>query len=185
MSDEFGNRMKEYENKARIYLEPKTPVIIRIDGKAFHTFTRGFQKPFDEVFMEAMRETMKYLCENIQGCVFGYTQSDEITLVLIDYQNENTSPWFNYNIQKCCSVAASMATMKFNTVFESLAMMESSRDQSDRDAKINGIRLKAIKKGAMFDARVFNMPRDEVANCILWRQADAARNSTQIGRAHV
>lgn len=185
MFDEFGNRMKGYENKARIYLEPKTPVIIRIDGKAFHTFTRGFQKPFDEIFMEAMRETMKYLCENIQGCVFGYTQSDEITLVLIDYQNENSASWFNYNIQKCSSVAASMATMKFNTVFESLAMMEHSRVQPYTDTKIDVARLKAIKKGAMFDARTFNIPKDEVANCILWRQADAARNSTLMVGLHM
>lgn len=185
MFDEFGNRMKGYENKARIYLEPKTPVIIRIDGKAFHTFTRGFQKPFDEIFMEAMRETMKYLCENIQGCVFGYTQSDEITLVLIDYQNENSVSWFNYNIQKCSSVAASMATMKFNTEFKSLAIMEPFRDQSERGIKINDARLKAIKKGAMFDARAFNMPKNEVANCILWRQADAARNSTLMVGLHM
>lgn len=185
MFDEFGNRMKLYENKARIYLEPKTPVIIRIDGKAFHTFTRGFQKPFDEIFMEAMRETMKYLCENIQGCVFGYTQSDEITLVLIDYQNENSASWFNYNIQKCSSVAASMATMKFNTEFKSLAIMEPFRDQSERGIKINDARLKAIKKGAMFDARAFNMPKNEVANCILWRQTDAARNSTLMVGLHM
>lgn len=81
MKDELGDRMKSYyENRSKTFLARRTPVIIRLDGKAFHTFTRGFNKPFDE----AMQETMKYLCENIQGCVLGYTQSDEITLVLID-----------------------------------------------------------------------------------------------------
>ena len=85
--DDLGNRMKTfYEQIPKTKLMRRTPVIIRIDGKAFHTFTKGFQKPFDEVLMKTMQETTKYLCENIQGCVLGYTQSDEITLVLIDYQ---------------------------------------------------------------------------------------------------
>ena len=65
-----------------------------------------------------MQETMKYLCENIQGCVLGYTQSDEITLILVDYKNLNSSAFFDYEVQKMCSIAASMATMRFNKVFE-------------------------------------------------------------------
>ena len=82
----IGNRMKNnYENITRYYLTRRMPVIIRIDGKAFHTFTRGFKKPFDDVLVKTMQDTMKYLCENIQGCVLGYTQSDEISLVLTDY----------------------------------------------------------------------------------------------------
>ena len=85
--DELGTRMKTYyEEIPKIKLMRRTPVAIRIDGKAFHTFTRGFQKPFDEVLIKSMQETMKYLCENIQGCVLGYTQSDEITLILQDYK---------------------------------------------------------------------------------------------------
>ena len=91
MRDELGARMKGfYENVPKIKLPRRIPVAIRIDGKAFHTFTRGFTKPFDEILIRTMTETMKYLCENIQGCVFGYTQSDEITLILVDYQNLNT-----------------------------------------------------------------------------------------------
>jgi tRNA(His) 5'-end guanylyltransferase len=118
VNDELGKRMKEfYEQVPKTRLVRRTPVAIRIDGKAFHTFTRGFKKPFDEVLGRAMRETMKYLCENIQGCVLGYTQSDEITLILIDYQTFNTSAWFDYEIQKICSIAASMATMAFNKAF--------------------------------------------------------------------
>lgn len=87
--DSLGDRMKGYENIARNYLTRRIPTIIRVDGKAFHTFTRGMEKPFDRILMTTMQNTMKYLCENIQGCVFGYTQSDEITLVLTDYATGN------------------------------------------------------------------------------------------------
>ena len=118
VNDELGTRMKEfYENVPKTRLVRRIPVAIRLDGKAFHTFTRGFQKPFDEVLGKAMRKTMKYLCENIQGCVLGYTQSDEITLILVDYQNLNSCAWFDYEVQKMCSIAASMATMAFNKFF--------------------------------------------------------------------
>ena len=91
----LGDRMKNnYENISRYYLTRRMPVIIRIDGKAFHTFTRGFKKPFDDIFVKTMQDTMKYLCENIQGCVLGYTQSDEISLVLVDYAELTTDAWF-------------------------------------------------------------------------------------------
>ena len=113
--DDLGTRMKTYyEQIPKTKLIRRMPVIIRIDGKAFHTFTRGFKKPFDEILIQSMQETTKYLCENIQGCVLGYTQSDEITLVLVDYQRFETSAWFDYEVQKMCSIAASMATMAFN-----------------------------------------------------------------------
>ena len=107
--DDLGTRMKAfYENIPKTKLMRRTPVAIRIDGKAFHTFTREFQKPFDEILIKTMQDTMKYLCENIQGCVLGYTQSDEITLILIDYKKFTSSAWFDYEIQKVCSIAASM-----------------------------------------------------------------------------
>lgn len=113
--DDLGTRMKTfYEGIPKTRLMRRCPVAIRIDRKAFHTFTRGFNKPFDEVLIEAMQETMRYLCENIQGCVLGYTQSDEITLILVDYKKLNSSAWFDYEVQKMCSIAASMATMAFN-----------------------------------------------------------------------
>ncbi|MBQ5914403.1 MAG: tRNA(His) guanylyltransferase Thg1 family protein [Alistipes sp.] len=82
INDALGDRMKEYESRNQYFLQRRTPVIIRVDGKAFHTFTRGFQKPFDKVLGNAMVRTMEYLCQNISGCIFGYVQSDEITLVL-------------------------------------------------------------------------------------------------------
>ena len=113
----LAKRMKKYEAVPKNTLMRRTPVIIRVDGRAFHTFTKGFQKPFDDVLVRVMQDTMKYLCENIQGCVFGYTQSDEITLILIDYKKLNSEAWFDYEVQKMCSIVASMATMAFNRFF--------------------------------------------------------------------
>lgn len=181
VNDELGIRMKTfYEQVPKARLVRRMPVAIRLDGKAFHTFTRGFQKPFDEVLGKAMRETMKYLCENIQGCVLGYQQSDEITLILIDYKKITSSAWFDYEVQKMCSIAASMATMAFNREF---------RKAMDENPTIPSVRynwyLAKINDGAMFDARVFNIPKEEVANLIYWRQLDATRNSIQmVGQAN-
>jgi tRNA(His) 5'-end guanylyltransferase len=116
----LGDRMKGYENVSRIYLTRRMPLIIRIDGNAFHTFTKGFAKPFDPIFMQAMQETMQKLCEKIQGCKVGYTQSDEISLLLIDYDNLDTDAWFDKNLQKTVSISASIATMEFNGIFSRL-----------------------------------------------------------------
>lgn len=185
LNDNLGDRMKKYEYVTRTYLTPRTPVIIRVDGKAFHTFTRGFRRPFDEIFANAMQATMKYMCENIQGCVLGYTQSDEITLVLVDYKELDSQGWFDYNIQKCASVAASMATLAFNKNFNKLVSnyIEDCFDSFDVDSeysKYNEILCNAAETGAIFDARIFNIPKEEVTNCILWRQNDASRNSVQM-----
>ena len=194
VNDELGKRMKEfYEQVPKTRLVRRMPVAIRIDGKAFHTFTRGFQKPFDEVLGRAMRETMKYLCENIQGCVLGYTQSDEITLILIDYKKLTSSAWFDYEVQKMCSIAASMATMAFNKFFNEAVKERNIKFYRDNYSDTNliptdtiGIAYsKAAQKGAMFDARVFNIPKEEVTNLIYWRQLDATRNSIQmVGQAN-
>lgn len=185
MIDNLGDRMKSYyENRSKTFLTRRTPVIIRLDGKAFHTFTKGFNKPFDEVICSAMQQTMKYLCENIQGCVLGYTQSDEITLVLIDYQKLTTDAWFDYNVQKVCSVAASMATLAFNRQFQRQIVELSYNGKLDNDELTNSYKRSA-KAGAVFDARCFNIPKEEVTNCILWRQQDAIRNSiSSVGQAN-
>ena len=101
--DSLGDRMKlNYENRSKTYLTRRTPVIIRLDGVAFHTLTRGFVKPFDKRLMETMQEVTLALCKEIQGCVLGYTQSDEITLVLVDYKSLDSEAWFDYGIQKIC-----------------------------------------------------------------------------------
>lgn len=188
--DDLGTRMKTfYEEIPKTKLMRRCPVAIRIDGKAFHTFTRGFNKPFDEVLIESMQKTMKYLCENIQGCVLGYTQSDEITLILIDYKKLNSSAWFNYEVQKMCSIAASMATMAFNRFFmyeyEEFNRWVNEGNPTDEDRRLNDIYYDAMCKGAMFDARCFNIPKEEVTNLIYWRQLDASRNSIQmVGQAN-
>ena len=182
---EFDKRMKKYEYVTRTYLTTRTPAILRLDGRAFHTLTRGFKRPFDEILAGAMQDTMKYLCENIQGCVLGYTQSDEITLVLVDYKTLETSAWFDYNIQKCVSVSASMATMAFNREFNDRFWFYYQNDYSKEDEQYFNVLEKAKEKGAMFDARVFNIPKEEVCNNILWRQQDAIRNSIQmVGHAN-
>ena len=185
-NDALGDRMKAYENESRIYLERKTPVIIRVDGKAFHTFTRGFEKPFDDILEKAMKDTMIHLCENIQGAVLGYTQSDEITIVLIDYQEENSDAWFGYNLQKMASVAASEATFAFNRAFEKHFNYWKSNmglphtDCWDERITARYLRyINCIYKGARFDARAFSLPKFEVVNCLIWRQLDAIRNSIQ------
>ena len=187
VKDELGTRMKEfYEGVPKTRLVRRMPVAIRLDGKAFHTFTRGFQKPFDEVLGRAMRETMKYLCENIQGCVLGYTQSDEITLILVDYQNLNSCAWFDYEVQKMCSIAASIATMTFNKFFtKNVNYFEMTHEHDDTINEYCTTLVNAAEKGAMFDARVFNIPKEEVCNLIYWRQLDATRNSIQmVGQAN-
>ena len=190
VNDELGIRMKTYyEQIPKTKLMRRTPVAIRLDGKAFHTFTRGFEKPFDEVLGNAMRETMKYLCENIQGCVFGYTQSDEITLILVDYRKLNSDAWFDYEVQKMCSISASMATMKCNKIFYQNFTQWKDKLFNCKDIeyanKLLDAYCVAIEKGAMFDARCFNIPKEEVANLIYWRQLDASRNSIQmVGQAY-
>jgi tRNA(His) guanylyltransferase len=187
--DDLGVRMKTfYEQIPKTKLMRRCPVALRIDGKAFHTFTRGFQKPFDEVLIKSMQETMKYLCENIQGCVLGYTQSDEITLILVDYKKLTSSAWFDYEVQKICSIAASMATMAFNKFFANnvgdYCTYTYEREDNSHEEYEHILSL-AIDKGAMFDCRCFNIPKEEVTNLIYWRQLDASRNSIQmVGQAN-
>lgn len=156
--DEIGKRMKEnYELPSRRYFPKKSNIVIRVDGKAFHTYTRDFEKPYDEIMSKAMGHTMFELCSNIQGARFGYTQSDEITIVLHDKMDIRSDAWFGYNQSKMESVSASIATAIFNSFMS---------------------KYKPDKKPALFDSRAFQIPLDyEVLNCILWRQLDAARNS--------
>ena len=193
----IGDRMKNnYENITRYYLTRRMPVIIRLDMKAGHTFTKGMKKPFDDIFVKTMQDTMKYLCENIQGCVLGYTQSDEISLVLTDYAELTTDAWFGNNLQKMCSVSASMATMAFNKFFshnvEDLESDLAQEHETDGMTELVKTMLSyyriyriALKKGAMFDSRVFTIPKEEVCNYFIWRQQDSTRNSIQsVGQAN-
>lgn len=187
---DIGMRMKEYEVRNRYYLQKKLPVIIRVDMRSGHTFTKGFKRPFDHIFMETMQETMKYMCENISGTKCAYVQSDEISLFLSDYDKLETQPFFEYRVDKMCSISASMATMIFNMIFRKNAeeyinnTMEYWNISTEEKKYINALE-KAIEKGAMFDSRVFNIPKEEVTNYFYWRQLDATRNSIQmVGQAN-
>jgi tRNA(His) 5'-end guanylyltransferase len=124
-----------------------------------------------------MNSTPQYLCKNIQGCKFGYTQSDEISLLLTDYDTLTTDAWFDYNVQKMCSVAASMATLAFNKAFAEEVKARAGLDLYDQ---LLDTYCRAIDKGAMFDARCFSIPELEVVNCFIWRQQDATRNAIQM-----
>lgn len=151
--DSLGDRMKEfYENRTRNFLPRRTYTIIRVDGKAFHSYTRGLVRPFDEKLVNDMDETACYMCKNIQGAKFAFVQSDEISILLTDFEGLTTDAWFDGNIQKMASISASLATAKFNEL---------------RPNKI-----------ALFDSRVFIIPSDiEVENYFIWRQQDTTRNS--------
>lgn len=159
-NDSLGARMKEYEKASKLYLPIRMPVILRIDGKAFHTYTKGCKKPVDENFVYCMNETAKYLCRNIQGCQLAYVQSDEISLLLVNYETLESQPWFGNNVQKMVSISSGMTS----AVFTSLS------------GRIFG----GIMKIATFDSRVFVLPKEEVTNYFIWRQDDAIRNSVQM-----
>lgn len=177
--NDLGRRMKGYEGVSRFYLTRRMPVIIRIDGKAFHSFTKGFERPFDDVLIESMQETAKYLCRNITGCKLAYTQSDEISLLLEDYDNIATQSWFDNNLQKLVSVSASMATMEFNRCFANNVAKYFEKNNTEEHHEL--ITAYSLKVGtAMFDSRAFVLPRDEVCNYFIWRQQDASRNSIQM-----
>lgn len=166
-------RMKEnYEKRSRTFLTRRTPVIIRLDGKAFHTYTKGLDKPFDEGLIEDMQLTAQYLCENIQGCKLAYTQSDEISLLLTDYDGLDTQAWFDYNVQKMTSISASMASAKFNQLRQIRVFNTYVKGE-----KYYPIEFSLPNSLAIFDSRAFNIPKDEVANYFLARQKDAVKNS--------
>ena len=164
-------RMKSnYENRSKTFLTRRTPVIIRCDGKNFSSYTKGLKKPFDEGLIEDMEATTKFLCENIQGVKLGYCQSDEISLLLTDYETLDTQAWFDYNVQKMTSISASMAAAKFNQLRVFRMLVDTGSSYSS-DTRVENFHL------AFFDSRVFNIPKEEVSNYFLARQKDAVKNS--------
>lgn len=156
--DSLGDRMKDLESRAKSSLPRRCYTLIRLDGKAFHTYTKKCARPFDPGLRRAMQETARRLCAGIQGAKLGYTQSDEITLVLTDFDTVNTEAWFNGEVQKIVSISASMATAFFT---------------QEHVEKGNGI--------ALFDSRVWTTSDPwEAYNAFLWRQQDATRNAIQM-----
>jgi len=200
MNTSLGDRMKEYEYSFRYTLPRRTYTIIRIDGKAFHTYTKELRKPFDEGLIKDMNNTAIYLCEQIMGAKFAYVQSDEISILITDFDALETQPWFKNNIQKMVSVAASMATAKFNQLrlFRYFAgpkdniVTNDSQIDTIGEHYMEGVNLEDVRddiasfcnylpiknKLAEFDARIWQIPQQvEVYNYFMWRQQDAIKNS--------
>lgn len=157
--DSLGDRMKNnYENRSRYKLIRRMPVILRLDGKAFHTLTRNCEKPFDGRLRDCMVGTAEYLCKKIQGAKLAYIQSDEISILITDFDSLKTDAWFDYNIQKMCSISSGQASVIFSMLF---------------------------KEVGIFDCRAFNVPKEDVCNYFIWRQQDWLRNSLQmLARVH-
>lgn len=165
----LGDRMKTYEQVSKTKLLSKVPVIMRVDGRAFHTYTKGFDRPFDVRIIYSMRQVAQDLVNEIQGAKIAYCQSDEVSILITDYDKRDTQGWFNYVIQKMASVSASIATIAFDK-----AMGHNASPF-----------MQSPKRYAQFDSRVFNLPRGEVCNYFIWRQQDAVRNSiSMLAQSH-
>jgi tRNA(His) guanylyltransferase len=182
MFDKLGDRIKRYEQVTRSVLMRRGYTVLRCDGKAFHTYARGLEKPFDDSLIEDMDATAKYLCENIQGAKFAYVQSDEISVLLTDFEEFETQAWFDGNVQKMASISASLATAIFNQrrAIRHLMTDESLERMNDLCQSVDekSVRRLLEYKLAHFDSRVFQLPyKTEVSNYFRWRQQDAVRNS--------
>ena len=195
----LSDRMKEYENQTQTKLIKKLPVIIRIDGRGFSKFTRGFDKPFDVDLSNIFQNVALSLRKSIDNVKFIYSQSDEISLLLTDWDHSKEEDggridtWYDYRIQKIVSVISSEATALFNKalyekikeydaywVLASFNDLQNNKSKSESTAEKTSAKQKLLEKKlfkAMFDARVFNLPLDEVTNYFIYRQQDALRNS--------
>lgn len=160
MKDELGDRFKAIEHEWRQELPRRGFTIIRVDGRSFHTWTRGMEKPFSPRFISAMDGTAQRLCEGFSGSLCAYVQSDEISLVLTDLIGDTTEPEFGWRLPKLISLAASEATAEFN------------RHWFDRSS-------------ATFDGRAFPLETvSDVADYLRWRQDDARRNAVSMLSYH-
>ena len=189
-TSDLAKRMKEYERAGQRYLIRRMPILLRLDGSHFHNFTKNFKRPFDDVLIKTMQETTKYLCENIMGATIAYTESDEITILLVDYKKLTSQAWFDNRQNKIESIAASMCTMAFNKFFaqnvkEFIYNNGENYEANSEEYRLCEVYKKAVEKGAYFDCRAFNIPKEDVTNNFYWRQLDASRNSIQmVGQAN-
>jgi len=171
-SDNLGNRMKGYEAVSKNKLTNRTPVIIRLDGKAFHTWTKKLPAntsqvdPFNLDMHEMMVYAASHIMQNMQNVEIAYTQSDEISILMNDWKKLTTDQWYGNNIQKMVSVTASAASAAFNFVAQRKGYITCAQDL------------------ALFDSRTFNLPKEEVNNYFIWRQQDATRNSINMLGQH-
>src|SRR5690348_11584910 len=148
---------RDYENRTRLLLPRRTYTLIRVDGKAFHTYTRGCARPYDLDLMADMDATAVALCRQVAGARLAFVRSDEISLLLTDFGTAQTDAWFEGSVQKMASVSASIATAAFN---------RSRLTRMEREAWME-------TDPALFDSRVWTIPeRGEVFNYFVWRQQD-------------
>ena len=180
IKDSLGYRMKSYEQISSHKLIPNIAQIIRIDGRAFHTITKHFEKPFDRVLIKTMQETAIALCEEVTGCRFAYTESDEISLLIYPKNPKTSEPFFDAKIQKLCSITASIATMAFYKTFRHNVSEYEANRNSQAGLGVQNAYDTVLEKGINFDSRCFNLPKEEVVNYFIWRQQDATRNSIQM-----
>lgn len=159
-SDGLGDRIKRYENAYRHHLTPRSCVAVRVDGRAFHTWTKRCDRPFDDRLHRAMVHATRATIGEMQGVKLAYTQSDEASFLLTDFDTHETQGWFGYNLQKLASVSASAFTAHFNQA----TLPWASRTPGP----------------ATFDARAFVVPTDDAPNAFVWRQRDWERNSVQM-----
>lgn len=157
----MGRMKSQYEGRQKRLLTRRLPVIMRLDGQAFHTYTKHLTKPFDEGFIEDMQSLTMELCSFIAGAQCAYVQSDEISILITDFQTVDTQAWFDYDADKMVSIAASRA----GAFFERLR---------NNRSKIEGTKNQPL---AAFDCRVDTYPDDEVVNYFIARQRDAVKNS--------
>lgn len=157
--DPLGDRMKQYEVPTRFVLPRRTYTIVRVDGRAFHTLLANADKPWDHDVLQSMHTTAQRTARALAGTALAYSQSDEISFVLQDFESDGTQPFFGGVVQKIASIAAATATAVFNREYAHYF------DLDDEQYPV-------------FDARVFTIPDVvEVANYLVWRQRDAMRNS--------
>lgn len=166
--DSLGNRMKQYEDCYRLTLPSRMPIILRLDGRSFHSYTSKCQRPVDSGLVSCMNETAIALCQEIQGAKLAYVQSDEISVLITNYDTLDTQSWFDNNLQKMVSISAATASTTFT--------MNSWRIWSNPYAPVE---IESIRP-AMFDSRAFIIPKEDACNYFLWRQQDATRNSVNM-----
>lgn len=156
---DLGDRMKMYEGvEAQRRLMPLLPVIARLDGRGFHAFTRDMLRPYEPRLTHVMRLLTTLLVRECNARL-GYTQSDEITLVMYTDDPESQT-YFDGRIQKITSSLAAFASVHFGLLLRKVDM-----------------EYKAAECPT-FDCRVWNVPSlEEAANCVMWREWDATKNS--------
>lgn len=173
-NSKISQRMKEYESIPKNFLMRRTPVIIRLDGRSFSSFCKRFKKPYDEIFHEIMNKVTSHLCLKIQGSKLAQRHSDEISILLTDYDTINTDSFFEYNVQKICSVVAGMATAEFCR----LLVAHQIRTRATIVEVLNKDNvIKWDEEWPTFDCRCFNIPENDISNYFYWRLLDAKRGS--------